>query len=323
MTTAQPAYLRSPSKGLKDLLSPRGFLAPLIDLNRRQVAGLELDVHLRVNDEVHVYCGLSRLLRVRLNKRGSVRVLTGTYREQDCAEGLDRTWKVNEAREFKRALDSYLCGVGVGREHIDGEGSVQSLWSRVRQPWVPFDREALLSYSSQAESRRARDLEPVALARAELDAIVEDRRRSRTRRNWWVKVPRGGREVDQLAVDSEGSLVLLELKVASANQSSVYYTPFQLLQYVWEWYCALESVRPQLQALLSSRVELGLTPGTVPRLTGGIQAAVCFDRDNRSPEVRRRYSEVLQVVNRFLPAGVSPVETWALEYRPEPAQLSG
>ena len=45
-----PTYGRAPSDELKALLSPRGFLAPLIGLTRRRVNGLELDVHLRIND---------------------------------------------------------------------------------------------------------------------------------------------------------------------------------------------------------------------------------------------------------------------------------
>ena len=45
-------YDRAPSEQLRTLLTPGGFLAPLTDLNERKVAGLELDVHLRTNDEV-------------------------------------------------------------------------------------------------------------------------------------------------------------------------------------------------------------------------------------------------------------------------------
>ena len=306
-----------------DLLAPEGLLAPLTKLNGREVAGLELDVHLRKNGEVQVYCGLARVLNVRRNRNGTVRVSAHkTFRDQfSCGNLFSRRWKANESREFKRELEAYLANLSVARRHIDGEGSVQSLWSRATEPWLPFDREAVLAYKSRAESASARQFGSVDRARAELEAIVEDRRNSPRSRDRWTKLPGSGREVDQLAIDSDGRLVLLELKDASAGPSSVYYTPLQLLQYVWEWYAALGSVRDQLQDLIDARVKLGLTPGPAPRLGGGIRAAVCFGRDTRSGEVKRRYDSVMELVNRHLPCGVPPIETWALEHRPVPVRL--
>lgn len=122
-------------------------------------------------------------------------------------------------------------------------------------------------------------------------------------------------------MDADGRLVLLELKDASAGNAPVYYSPFQLLQYVWDWHDALECVRGRLQDLIDARVALGLTPGSVPRLTGGVRAAVCFGKDLGTKEVRRRYELVLDVANRHLPPCVPRIETWALEYRPEPVRV--
>lgn len=320
-----PTYNRSPSGNLMDLLAPKGFLEPLTKLNGREVHGLQLDVHLRRKDEVQVYCGLTRLLNVRRNRNGTVRVSAHkTYMDQYCSGNLfSLIWKPNEGRELKRGLNAYLSSVEIRRRHIDGEGAVQSLWSRVTEPWVPFDRESVLAYSSRAESVTAREFDSVYSARAELEAIVKDRQNSPRNRDRWAKLSGSSRKVDQLAIDPEGRLVLLELKNASAGPSSVYYTPFQLLQYVWEWHAALGEVRDQLQVLIDARVKLGLTPGPVPRLDGGIRAAVCFGRDTRSAEVKRRYDRVMEVVNRRLPCGVPPIETWALEPRPVPARPGG
>ena len=320
-----PTYNRSPSGDLMDLLAPKGFLGPLTKLNGREVHGLKLDVHLRANDEVQVYCGLTRLLDVRRNKNGTVGVSAHkTYREQYCSGNLfSRRWKSNESREFKRGLGAYLRNLSISQRHIDGEGSIQSLWSRVTEPWVPFDREAVLTYCSRAESATARQFDSVESARADLEAIVKDRRNSPRSRDRWTSLSGSGRKVDQLAIDSEGRLVLLELKNGSAGPSSVYYSPFQLLQYVWEWHAALGSVRDQLQELINARVKLGLTPGPIPRLDSGIRAAVCFGRDTRSAEVKRRYDRVMGVVNRHLPYGVPPIETWALEHGPVPVRPGG
>ena len=86
--------------------------------------------------------------------------------------------------------------------------------------------------------------------------------------------------------------------------------PFQLLQYAWEWHGALEEVRADLQELIDARLSVGLTPAGIARLTGGLRAVVGFGTDNRTDEVRRRYGMVLDIVNRYLPPRVAPLETW-------------
>ena len=308
-----PSYDRAPSDGLKALLSPKGFLAPLVGLISRRVDGLELDVHLRVNDGVQIYCGLTRVLNVRRNRNGTVGVSTHeAYSKQDCARAILRRWDTDEAEKFRQSLDTYLRCLEVPKRHTAGEGAVQSLWSRVAYPWVPFDREAVLSYGAEGESKTAREFKHVKQAHTELEAVAESQK--------WAMPRAAGGEVDQLAIDQKGRLVIVELKDASARPASVFYTPFQLLHYIWEWYTALESVRSGLQGLIDARVELGLTPTPIPRLTGGIRAAVCFGRDGRSDEVKDRYDRVLGVVNRHLPPLVPAIETWTLGDQPTVVQ---
>ena len=311
--TRTAAYERAPSEKLIRLLSRGGLLEPLVGLNGRTVNGLELDVHLRVNDTVQVYCGLTRVLNVRRNKNGTVSVSAHrTYSMQDCASTILRRWHTHEVDELRRALDTYLGSVKVNKRHTAGEGAVQTLWSRLTHPWIPFDREAVLGYRSLKESSETRRFAKVESARTELEDIVESYQ--------WAQPPTPGRKVDKLAVDPKGRLVLVELKDASEGTASVFYTPFQLLHYVWEWHNALDSVRSGLQDLIDARVELRLTSNP-PGLNGGIRAAVCFGADDRSDEVRDRYDRVLEVVNRHLPPGVSPVETWTIiEERPTEVQ---
>lgn len=308
------SYGRAPSEQLKGLLSTGGLLAPLLDLTERQVCGLPLDVFFRVNDEIHIYCGLTRLIEVRRYSNGTVKVSASeTYGEQSCADGFFRQWYVDEHIEFQKSLDRYLSRVKVSRRHTKGEGLIQATWSRETECWVAFDREAVLSYSSQRESKEARECSQVESARAALEAIA----RSASPR--WALPPSSGREVDQLAVDSNGSLLVIELKDASTN--SVFYIPFQLLSYIWEWHNAIRSVLSQLQALLDSRVELGIITSSVPALTGDLRAAICFGPDIRSDEVRRRYNKVLEVVNDYLPPGVPPIDTWARRDSSNPPRL--
>ena len=302
------SYPRSPSVELQALLMPEEFLAPLIGLNTRKVCGTELDVHLRVGDEVQVYCGRTRILTVQqlLQPAGCVNVKAyDTYLKQPSAKasGLFKRWETGE-RGFNESIEAYLSGVEVNSSLLKGEGAVQSNWSQITEPWIPFDREAVLKYES-TEHRRE-DAKEFAKLESAIDAI-----KSKARQHNWPKPNRGAREVDQLAIDPNGCLVLIELKDASAKAADkVYYAPLQLLQYVWEWHNALEMVRDDLQKLIEARVAVGLTPPKVPTLTGGIRAAVGFGPDCRTPEVKCRYNTVLKIVSQHLPPGMAAIETW-------------
>lgn len=308
------SYDRTPSEKLKRLISTGEFLAPLLSLTKRQVCGLPLDIYFRAKDEIHIYCGTTRLIDVRRYINGTVKVSAHkTYGQQSCANDFFRKWSTNEHIEFKESLDRYLYSVEVNSSFIEGEGFVQSLWLHVMECWVPFDKEAVLSYPSREESNMARECYQFEAARVELETIAK------TASSRWALPPPRGRKIDQLAVDPSGSLVLIELKKASANMVS--YAPLQLLGYIWEWYNAIESVLNQLQTLLDSRVELGLISSAVPKLTGDIRAAICFGPDTRSDEVKRRYSKVLEVVSRYLPPGFPPIDTWMRKDPSIPPQL--
>lgn len=300
MAIPTPAYDRVPSALLQELLSPGRFLSPLVGLAAKEVDGYRHDVHFRVRDEVHVYRGLTRLFVVRLISGSELNLNAHpSYRGQPCAEKFLRRWDARESG-FSEELDRYVNEIRVSSSFLSAEGAVQDQWSRVGFPWTPFDREGVLAGSH----RTGRDFAQVRSAQAELNDLATDQ--------GWSAPAATGAEVDQLAVDPEGRLVLLELKDAAKSSSEVYYSPFQLLQYVWEWNNLLESLRGNLQVVIDARVEVGLTAVGVPPLSGGIRAAVGFGPDRRSPEVRRRYSRVLDVVNRYLPDGIAPIETWAI-----------
>lgn len=269
------------------------------------MAGCNLDVHLRPDDEVHVYCGLTRLVVISRKANGDIEVkAASSYLVQDCSRGLFGTWRVDEIDErvFDRRLTAYLDGVKVSGRWVRREGTVQTGWSLVRDPWVPFDREAVLGYPSSPERDRARCFEDVVQVRERVEALRKS--------HGWATLPGRGGEVDQLAVDPDGRLVVIELKDASA--AGVYYAPLQLLQYVWEWHSGFEMVRDGVQKLLDARVTLGLTPPDVSRVGDHIRPVVGFGDDCRSKEVKRRYAKVLKIANAHLPQGVANMETWTL-----------
>ena len=250
MPTTQP-YDRAPSPELQQLLRRGGFLESLLSLVNENTGGVGLDVHLRRNDEVHVYCGMTRLITAQALRGGNVKLTAHrTYTSQPCAKGLFKTWRAGEPG-FGQALAAYLHGVQVGPRWTKAEGAIQMQWSRVREPWVPVDREVVLERQAQATA-----FPEVRSALANLKTIATS--------NKWEAPKAGSVELDQLAVDSRGRLVLIELKDASKRTGDMYYAPFQLLQYVWVWYDALDAVRDGVQALIDARFDVGLTP-RVPR----------------------------------------------------------
>ncbi len=322
-----PTYCRAPSPELQRQLSDTGFLTPLIGLSKEKVkttAGhhIPLDVHFRSGDVVQVYCGLTSLVRAQLKNNGIVTLSAhDTYSKQDCAKDFLKDWRISSP-EFVDSLSQYIHTIKVSDSHTSKEGRIQADWSRVgkdeNSPWIPFDREAVLSYDDTQQSQLGRTFTEVESARSLLDIIAVSRPGRRHEK--WARPKRPGRELDQLAIDSNGNLVLIEIKDAKGTSSEVYYAPLQLLQYIHEWRHAFGwlSVSRQLQKLIDVRVRLGLMREPPP-LTGGIRAAVCFGRDERSDEVKRRYYEVLGVVNAHLPSNVQPVETWSYGDRgPQP-----
>ena len=298
MTGSRPLYARAPSPALQSLLHPGGFLAPLVDLQGGDVAGHLHDVHFRLGDEVHVYRGSTRLVRAMGNSNGEVHLTADpAYRAQACSRGLFRGWRVGEPG-LGEELVSYLSAVRVSPSLVGGEGRVQEQWARVSAPWRPFDREGTL----RGPHRMGMDFPRVESASARLTDLA--------RSNGWATPGGTGRNIDQLGLDPEGRLVLLELKDAAKRTAEVYYAPFQLLQYVWEWHTVLEEVRGGLQALISARVAAGLSPLDAGPVAGGIRPVIGFGPDLRSPRVKQRYDAVLEIVNQHLPEGVGPVETW-------------
>ncbi|MDE2843827.1 MAG: hypothetical protein OXN21_10655 [Chloroflexota bacterium] len=266
----------------------------------RELHGYRHDVHFRARDDLHVYRGLSRLFDARLVSDSELNLTAHpTYQAQPGAENFLRRWDVHDPG-FSGDMHRYINEIMVSSSFLSAEGAVQDRWSRVNFPWTPFDREGVLG----GPHRTGREFARVDLALAELKELATVER--------WPIPTATGTAVDQLAVDTEGRLVLLELKDARKRSSDVYYSPFQLLQYVWEWNDVLAAVRSNIQAVIDARVEVGLTSGGLPPLEGGIRAAVGFGADLRSPEVRRRYCLVLDVVGSYLPDSIAPMETWAI-----------
>jgi len=297
-------YNRAPSGALLDLLNDDALLAPL--LRTWNVAGLPLDLHFRENDELHLYCGLTRLVTASLKPGGVSLDADETYTEQPCAAELFRLWPTT-ASDFGDALAAYLADVQVGPRWVSKEGRVQAAWMAVEDPWVTLDREAVIGRESSKVRQQALDVSAVQAAFAVVDQL--------TIAKGWARpeIPKGANKLDQLAIDPTGRLVLVELK--DAGSSEVVTAPLQALRYVWEWHAEVKSLLPSLNALVDARKRVGLAPPSTPDLNGQLRVAIAWGEGAPSAEVLRRMRAVKAIVDAHLPDGVAEVEVWALRNR--------
>ena len=328
-TLPLPTYDRAPCDGLMKLCGDGGLLRPLIELNGEGAAkkhgNVPLDVQFRRDQEVHVYCGHARIIRASFNQTNRDVTVESAYADHD--DTLVRSWPIdNSPSHFGEALAAYLERVDVGSK-AEGEGILQARWAHLGhantpcQPWTTIDREAAFNFPS-TQARNALhervDIDVGPARRAIID--IANLRPPR-----WSEPQRTSGQLDQLAVDTEGNLVLVEIKdAASTGVARLFYAPLQLLKYVYIWHVSLRrlTVWKQLQRLIDARHALGLSPN-LPELTGGVRAAVCFGSFHPKPsdEVKRRFYEVLGVVNAHLPAGILPIETWEFEKGRQPKPL--
>ena len=91
-------YDRAPSPEFLKHLRLAGILEPLLSLDKEKTGELGLDLHFRRNDEIHVYCGMTRILIAKFLRGRGVRITAHrTYATQACARDLFRTWHVGES----------------------------------------------------------------------------------------------------------------------------------------------------------------------------------------------------------------------------------
>lgn len=291
------SYKRAPSDKLLRLLMPGGDLSWLVELGREEIGGQNIHFRNKAKSphgtEVHIYREGARLLRLEwfVQKREIKLTADKKYMNETRVEGFFGRHNVADtmSKGFQDKCELYLCGVDIASNQKGKEGAVQTKWASVKEyPWTPFDREVALQYESERYRMETRKLPDVDKAYADIQALAAQ--------HGWDEPeepkPGGRNQVDQLAVDDNGCLVIVELKdVTDGGGKEAFYSPFQALQYLWEWHNILEDVQRDLQELINARKEVGLMSGrgSVPKLSGGIRAAVGFGCDGRTDEVKRRY----------------------------------
>lgn len=301
-------YDRRVSPSLVNELSPNGAFAELARLARTwHLADLQL----------RGYTGKSRCwatLYVGLTKVIDVFERNGTF--WLAGKVADPTWdpawqSAHPASWFKDQLKvgDYLRGaIGRVADRFTNEGAVQAmLCTRASHLFSVIDREAVIGFENAAARARLYEALQRPLANAcRLDPSTP-----------WFKPRTFGGELDLLAVDDGGRLLVVEIKPGSAT-SGIAWAPLQATFYArlfraWADEAGVGS-RTTLESMLQRRITLNLSRDRIRPLSYplDIVPVVAIGGVPKSPKAIGRLQHVQ---NALLDAGEGEgaMEVWQVE----------
>lgn len=253
-------YDRTASQALLDALKPKGVFPYLAEIAHTQhLADLQLRGYPgKKRCWATLYVGLTKVLDV-FEKRGEF------WLKGKAHPLWDTEWEIRQPADhwhtlvepIRQYLDATIGGVA---KQFTNEGAVQAmLCTRASALFSVIDREAVIGFSNTAEriSTYERLQKPLH------DACVLEPAPK------WFKPKKFGGELDLLAVDPQGRLLVIEIKPGSST-SGITWAPLQAMFYAElfrAWSAeAGEASHANLQSMLKQRVTLGLTQDPVRSL---------------------------------------------------------
>lgn len=242
-------------------LSPGGTFERLVRFaHRRHLA----DVQLRAVGSLSwatIYCGLTNVLHVEHRRTRGYRLRADIRHMTDNQAGPPEgilgwtTWSTPAQLMAEwSAIEAYMTGQfnGVATRWTN-EGAVQAmLCANGGESYQVIDREAVFGFRDTAERERIHK----ALRTPLLNALDV-----RTPEGWWRPPASLGGELDVLAVDARGRLLIMEVKPAD-NLSGITWAPLQVSFYAglfrhWSEAVGGESAEI-LNRMLGQRIAIGL-----------------------------------------------------------------
>jgi hypothetical protein len=253
-----------------------------------------------------LYCGLTKVIDV-VESGGAIRLVgTTAHPKWDAQWAAFRpaaAW-YTDVPALEDYVDSAIRGVAA---RFTNEGAVQAmLCTRAGSLYSVVDREAVIGFSNTAErvNTYGRLREPLHAA---FSGASEDK--------WLVPKPFGG-ELDLLAIDPEGRLLVVEIKPGSST-SGITWAPLQAIFYAelfraWSTECGRASV-DVLESMLKQRIALELTRDPSRRLHHPIEIVpvVAIGGSPSAKAIERMWT----VRSRLSTAGVGweNLEVWMVE----------
>jgi hypothetical protein len=257
------------------VLSEGGELRFLIDeVQSLSDDSFALDIQIRKGNKLMYYHGTTCLLTLKFSgeAKGSTMSVTASaadsYRKyQECCPPRDKLmghpWRLSEISRFKKAWQAYLKATlqGVRSGHYKKEGYWQNRlclefgkrWTTDCE-WLVVDRECVIGFTGGNEKMAYYE----KARKKSLD--IKSQLQDAAKKKWGQLDKKGfGDEVDILAVNRAGKLVVIELKHSSYARG-IYWGPLQVGVYHRAFKDAPSEVVDGIRRLVNQKIALGLLP---------------------------------------------------------------
>lgn len=267
-------YSRILSADVGDALKRHGPLRFLVtDLPSAKRETFALDVQLREGNQLMYYHGTTRVLVVKLARQNGMVVFRPTadpfYTDDATCKAAFSSLKesgINSPASARETLhDCLASALAIARRRYfanAAEGYWQNLlcqrFGRMYQPddeWLIIDRECVIGFGGDDEKKRFYDpiMSRYQAALGGMSAPGAEMRK-------WTQRKKGfGDELDMLAIDRDGRLLVIELKHGT-NVSGIYWGPVQVGVYCEAFENQLQVLGPAIAELVRQKVDFGLLP---------------------------------------------------------------
>ncbi len=311
-------YNRTLSKSFSGLLEPQGELRWLFDYVKNHP---ELDFLIgknNANQWISIYRGLSRVLTITANKNLNIIKLDGADAYKKLSPDL--YGKRNVSENFLNELARLVTTVSKD-PYFDiyynnkKEGYYQNELSRkygicgkVDDPFVIIDKEVVIGYKSQKEKDEIYG--KIRSGYKILQKEISYLNPKRYGKNLEKKAI--GDELDFLALDRDGNLLLIEYKHGT-NTSGIYLSPLQIGMYYDLFnYFSKSSLIDSVYEMIEQKKKIGLinSKWSVPKIIGIFPILIISDLNYKS-SAKIKYKEIISFVReRIGPSFLKEIRTY-------------
>lgn len=257
------------------------------------------------NQWISVYRGLSRILTINPTNEQSIVKIDAADTYKKIAPKI--YGKQSISFNFRKELDQLLCVVENSpklNRYYDNkkEGFFQNKLSRQfgicglpTDNFVIIDKEAVIGYTNTNEKNNIYG--KIRNRYKELQGVISKINPIRYGKDLGKKSI--GNELDFLALDKEGNLLLIEYKHGT-NTSGIYLSPLQIGMY-YDLFTELNSMQLEkaVYEMLEQKKKIGLINSSwkIPNITNIIPVLIISDYNYRST-AKEKYDEILGFVRK-------------------------
>lgn len=291
---------------------------PLIPDQKRFKGLTEFDIQFRENNNVAVYCGLTKVLNIKFNQRGGIpfRFNSKSYSKQSCFPSIEIN---TNPEQVIQAVHNYLNQMIIDDKWWKKEGIVQtqyiSLCSRnwkISAPAAIFDKELVFSYKSEKVKTFLHN------KYTEQINSIKNKLINNIGNNWKAIKETGAEEIDLMGFSAKGNeLYIIEVKGNNASADQIYYSPFQLLYYIYQWNDALNNspkIVQNINDLVNQKKVISLLPANFPKLNEveKIIPVLAVQKKTWSDEVQNRLESTIRFINLNTNRSLLNFEIWEI-----------